>query len=147
MSADSGPRHPSPAPPERRRAKARLPGGGASNGKPLSRVGQREIDVHGVNREMRRPHRLDQGAVTSPCTALTSRPTRRATSRIDKAPWPVIALRISHRFLVRVFQSRSTEFERDVRAWLLAAERGGGAARNALTRGDRKGHGAHAGLH
>ena len=40
---------------------------------------------------------------------LYSRPTRRATSRIDKTPWPVIALRICQRFLVRVFQSRSTE--------------------------------------
>src|SRR5271165_525816 len=50
-----------------------------------------------------------RSAVTSPWTALTSRPTRRATSRIDNAPWPVIALRISQRFLVKVFQSRSTE--------------------------------------
>src|SRR5271166_1900605 len=36
-------------------------------------------------------------------------PARHAASRIDNAPWPVIALRISQRFLVRVFQSRSTE--------------------------------------
>src|SRR5271166_1156251 len=50
-----------------------------------------------------------RSAVTSPWTALTSRPTRRAISRIDNSPWPVIALRISQRFLVRVFQSRSTE--------------------------------------
>ena len=34
VSAESGPRRPCPAPPERRRAKPCLPGGGASNGKP-----------------------------------------------------------------------------------------------------------------
>src|SRR4030067_126494 len=36
-------------------------------------------------------------AVTSPCTALTSRSTRRAASRMDMAPAPVIAFSSSQR--------------------------------------------------
>src|SRR5471032_1811456 len=46
-------------------------------------------------------------AVKSPCTALTSRPTRRAASRIDTGPAPQSALSNSQRLAVRTFQSNS----------------------------------------
>ena len=46
-------------------------------------------------------------AVTSPWTALTSRPTRRAASRIDTGPAPQRALSSSHRFWVNTRQSNS----------------------------------------
>ena len=82
--------------------------------KGLSRLGQREIDMHGVIGKYDARLRLieDAGMEKRRHVAVDGfdiRPTRRATSRIDNAPWPVIALRICQRFLVRVFQSRSTE--------------------------------------
>jgi hypothetical protein len=46
-------------------------------------------------------------AVTSPCTAFTSRPARRAASRMDIGPAPHRTLSSSHRFSVRTFQSSS----------------------------------------
>src|SRR5450755_2230244 len=46
-------------------------------------------------------------AVTSPCTALTSRPTRRAASRMETGPTPHSALSNSHRFAVSTCQSNS----------------------------------------
>ena len=46
-------------------------------------------------------------AVTSPCTALTSRPTRRAASRMDTGPMPHGALSNSHRVAFRTCQSNS----------------------------------------
>jgi len=48
-----------------------------------------------------------RSAVTSPCTALTSRPTRRAASRIDTGPAPQRALSSAHRFGVNTRQSNS----------------------------------------
>lgn len=46
---------------------------------------------------VRRRTPASSSAVTSPCTALTSRPTLRAASRIDMALAPHMALRSSHR--------------------------------------------------
>jgi hypothetical protein len=46
-------------------------------------------------------------AVTSPWTALTSRPTRRAASRIDTGPTPQRILSSAHRFEVNTRQSNS----------------------------------------
>src|SRR5271165_843257 len=75
-----------------------------------------------------------RSAITSPWTALTSQPTRRATSRIDNAPWAVIALRISQRFLVRVFQSRSTE-SNEMRAPCSSPRNAAAARRETSSRG------------
>lgn len=46
-------------------------------------------------------------AVTSPWTALTSRPTRRAASRIDTGPAPQRTLSSAHRLGVKTRQSNS----------------------------------------
>ena len=46
-------------------------------------------------------------AVTSPCTAFTSRSTRRAASRIDIGPAPQSTFRSSQRFAVSTCQSNS----------------------------------------
>ena len=43
----------------------------------------------------------------SPCTAFTSRPTRRAASRIEIGAAPQSAFRSSHRLAVRIFHSNS----------------------------------------
>ena len=48
-----------------------------------------------------------RSAVTSPWTALTSRPARRAASRIDTGPAPQRALSNSQRFWVNTRQSNS----------------------------------------
>src|SRR5947207_1692477 len=47
-------------------------------------------------------------AATSPCTDFTSRPTRRAISRIARGPAPAIARVSSHRFGVMTFHISST---------------------------------------
>ena len=56
-----------------------------------------------------------KSAVTSPCTDLTSLPTRRAASRIETGPAPHSAFNNSHRFAVKTFQ-RSSGVSKLIRA-------------------------------
>ena len=86
-------------------------GGGRLERKALSRVGQREIDVPGVIGKCQARLGLIEGAGMEKRrhVGVDGLDVRRATLRIDNAPWPVIALRICQRFLVRVLQSRSNE--------------------------------------
>jgi hypothetical protein len=48
-----------------------------------------------------------RSTVTSPCTALTSRSSRRAVSRIETGPAPVSVFNTSHRLAVRTSHSSS----------------------------------------
>ena len=82
-----------------------------------------------------------RSAVTSPWTALTSRPTRRATSADRQGALAGHRPQNLPTLPGQGVPKQIDRVERNVRALLLAAERGGGAARNLLPRGDRKGHG------
>ena len=90
-------------------------GWGRLEWKALSRVGQREIDVHGVIRETPRLLRLIEDAGTSKRRHVAvdgldvpADPARHL-KRIDDAPWPVMAVRKSANASCRVFQEQVTE--------------------------------------
>src|SRR3990172_9028599 len=68
-------------------------------------------------------------AVTSPCTALTSRSTRRATSRMDMAPAPVIAFSSFQRLPDSALNNNSGDSKLMRGAEVLAVPRNSPSAR------------------
>ena len=152
VSAESGPRRPLPCPAGTAPQQNRVFRMEALRTESLSRLGQREIDMHGVIGKHHARLRLIEDAgmkkrrhvavdgldvPADPARHLADRQCALAGHRSQNLPT----------LLGQGVPKQIDRVERDVRALLLAAERGGGAARNLLTRGDRKGHAVHPGLH
>ncbi|TAK81509.1 MAG: hypothetical protein EPO20_25785 [Betaproteobacteria bacterium] len=68
-----------------------------------------ECSIHIAHAAFLRSTPAAGSACTSPCTAFTSRPARRAASRSVIAPPPAMALSSSQRLAVKTFQSKSAD--------------------------------------
>ena len=115
---------------------------------PGSRGAQQHVDADGSIRKDDLPSAVfcrmpaAMSAVTSPCTALTSRPTRRAASRIDRGPPPAMARTSSQRFAV-ISRNKSSGVAKLMRAPCFLPSKASRARLDLVAAGDRKRHRLH----